>query len=483
MSKAIAKASRITDWLDQLDSAIRAGDTAKAREAISDYSYGSLGIIDRVRFSHIARRLHMPMLAIRALRPHLEVSPDPHALAAYSAALVSLGAWQEGIAICRSLDPNEVPETQLFEAFHWISCWEYEKATPLLERFSRQCASAYDLAVTQLNLASSYLFQGLTDLAVQSASSIIENAQPNYTLIRANSLGVRAQAHIERREWERARADLTQASRLLQDESRPDLLVLHKWRAIVEIEANSGYSQPHLEALEAVKKLAVAQRHFETIRDIDRYLAVKNQDGVGQTRIYFGTPFEGFRKKLFRSFSGKIEIPSEFRWVPSGRVRPRRLLRLSDMDDKKSKQILQKLSSDFYRPQSWGCLFTMLYPDERVLQQGAAARVHQAVRETRKMVQKYGVLITRRGHNYFIDSATDTAIVVEAPTARAPDSDDEMSVLKQRLGHDYFSANEARCALNVSRTTTLRVLTKAVGSGLLERIGVGGPGTQYRFRK
>ena len=69
-----------------------------------------------------------------------------------------------------------------------------------------------------------------------------------------------------------------------------------------------------------MKQKAKEMRHWETVRDCDRFecIVTKNKDLL--ISVYFGTPFASFRERLLPILKSEVVIPEVFFWghVPAG---------------------------------------------------------------------------------------------------------------------------------------------------------------------
>ena len=59
-----------------------------------------------------------------------------------------------------------------------------------------------------------------------------------------------------------------------------------------------------LKGLRQAREEGVTRRHWETVRDCNRFEACVRQDEALFQHVYFGTPYEGFRIGLLRDSAG-----------------------------------------------------------------------------------------------------------------------------------------------------------------------------------
>jgi hypothetical protein len=226
--------------------------------------------------------------------------------------------------------------------------------------------------------------------------------------------------------------------------------------------------------------------HWETRRDVDRYLALLTGDEALLRHLWFGTPFEGYRARLVKEWGRPLSLGDSYERgrghvldVTSGAVGRKSIRNLP-----REHRLLATLASDFYRPFRVAALFEALFPDERFLPTTSANRVHQAVRELRGWLEAHapGITVEAHGSDYRLVVGAGWAVCVPAaaPSFETPDAR-ALRDLKQRFADRPFTTREAAAALAVSGRTALRWLADAVAEGKLERQGKRAAAS-YRFR-
>lgn len=486
-------------WLAELDQEIRGGRSLVARKRIEDRLAADrkTGAIPREHLADLAalcRRSGAQPLAIRILHPVIRpkarnpVQPTDQERLEYGASLVQIGAVREGQTILDRLDWRKVPQALLFAAFARFSRWEYAESLPLLERFVKHpSVTDYQLSIGEVN----YLAALVADRRFDAAEKVFTRAagelkRAGHLLLYGNMLGIWAQRCVALGEWAEADRFLDEAVSVQEKVGSVDALYARKWRAVIRLKRR-GDAKEGASALDEVRLEAARVRNWETVRDCDFHLAVATRDEKLLERLYFGTPYPAYRRRIERESGVSFGERDSFVRVLKGQ-RPVVVDTLSAFKaGQVSQRLLALLASDSYKPFRLDALHGELFPDRYYNPATSPVVVHQAVSRLRRRLDREGVPLTVAEHRseYSLTATGPCALRIRIPAiatalvqemrADAPVAlrlEDYLAKLGKRFGPAReFSRADAAAELGISDRSASRYLAAARDLGLLEQRG------------
>ncbi len=493
MSPRLKKLSQddFTSSLNELDSLIKSGQASEARKILTSFQNLKIPRDLACRVASLARRAELPDIALKLLGPIVR-SGKPLAKpvtdsekAEYAANLVKIGATTEAFSLLKTIDREKCAAVCFFEAFAHISLWNYRGSIPLLETYLKHpLAEPYLTLVAKVNLASSLTFERHHDQALFVIERLIGEAkEKSLTLLHGNLLELRAQNAIFNKRWTEADESLEQANILLAATGARFGLFIKKWKTFSLILQN-GLTNESLSQLQEIRTEASVQKHFETLRDCDRVLALTTHDFSLGSRLFFGTPFDSFRQRLRSDWGERFNLPEFFDWKlgPPGESLISLNLHTGEMKNAREPlktggilhRLLQVLSSDFYRPQRLACLYSALYPGEYFNASSASLKIHQAVNRLRAWIKKnrLPLVIVEATGFYSLDSTAPFSLRVSHPERLAANPLLEQLLIKWPE-NAWFSVKEAAGITKLSASSTLRLLNELRNEGSLLRQGSG----------
>jgi len=401
--------------------------------------------------------------------------------AEYAACLTRLGAVSEALEILESIPTKEVPQAALYQVFALVAQWNYAETVPHLEAYLKTRPAAYDSLIARVNLAAALIFLKEYERALGLLQTLEkETAADNHRLLWGNVLELRASVFIHMGKWKAALEECRRAQTQLKEHGGVFALLIEKWAAV----ARFGISSGGRKALPEVKAKAAAIGHWESVRDCERFEAIIRRDTDLFKKVYFGTPYEGFRRRLVSDFPIPVEIPSHYE-RELGEGSKRRVLDLGNLggDLKAGRQnhrCLSILASDFYRPFRSAQLHALLFPGEFYNPHSSRHRTAEAMYRLKSWLKKEipALVVSRGTHGYRLTAKSPVSLRMreEIVGVREP----ELEVLRRIFSETPFSISEAMDNLNMARRTASRQLQAWVGSGALSRLGAG-QSTRYQF--
>lgn len=474
------------DDLKKIDALVKAAKVKEARRLISQYREAKIPRAYVLRLARLARATGLSEIAIRHLNPIVRPPAKSTVVATdlekavYAAVLTRIGAATEALEILQKVDKEKVPECLLYETYALVSRWNYKDTIPLLKKYvALTKLDAYSLCVGQVNLAAAYVHER----KIREASTLLavlrdKTREENLTQLYGNTLELSAQHAIFDGKWSEAGLFLSEAEKVLQESDGLDAFFVKKWRAISEMLKNPK----RVEAVRKVRQSAILLKHWETVRDCDRFECIATRNEELYRHLYFGTPYADFRERLKKDFEKEPSLPEFYIWNMNGSASGNKNV----TDGKSGGQLLHRLfkilTSDFYRPTRLAAIYSSLYPGEYFNPRSSPDRVHQAMKRLRIKLRdsRAGISIKEEDTTYSLVSSGSAGIKVyleDPPTSHA---DARLAELKKLWPKDPFTVNDVIHALGISSRSGARLLLLGVNRGVLLREGKASL-TTYRF--
>ncbi len=462
----------MSQLIQEVEGLIQSAQLRSARRKLQTVQKVATPRSQRLKLAQVSRRAGLISFALRLLNPVVRPSAKspvvatPEESAEYAGLLVRSGANTEAIRILETLNPAEAPAAWLYRAYACITQWDYESAIPFLRNYLETPAlPSVQEIVAKLNLAAALVHDRRSTEASPLLLELLERtASERLPQFHGNALELCAQNAIFQRQWREAEAHLARAERHLAEVGGLDHLFVRKWKAI-------GHALEHgnkraLSDLEDVLKEAQAVGHSETVRDCDLYLGLVAGDQERLARVFFGTPYESFRKRVLLEAGEKFQKPVFWDWG-EGRVLDVALGTWADGKRAvKPGQLLHRLlaglSSDAYKSFRAATLFGMLYPDEFYNPFSSPDRIYEAVRRLRAWAkqQRTKLEIAEKNGEYRLKPGHGLTLRI-AETAITPDTA-SIAALRGAFGRREFSTREAALALGVSERSASRIIREAL---------------------
>lgn len=470
------------------DDLIRRGRGQRVRNELRDLRREKIDRSEMVRLANLAWRVDYASFGVRLLNPLVRPSSrrpfqcTPEEKTEYAVCLIKMGAQHEGRELLETVPAELVPRSLLFRAFALIAEWDYQAATPLLRQYTAlPSLDDYQRLVGRLNLAEALIYEEAFAPAARELAlahrAVAGN--PQYRLAQGKIAELFAQSAIRQRRWEEAERHLEQASGLLEAGEALSEFFIEKWRAIAAFCRDPRTPGPLL----AVRKEAVARRHWETIRQVDRVRGEFARDRKWLERVYFGTPFDRYRAKLLQECPWLEPLPDYFDWGTPGKRLDLRAQALTEGSLKPGKlhhRLLSTLASDLYRPFRVATLHHALYAGSYFNPQSSPAQVHQAVNRLREWLKgsRLTLNIDESRGSYSLRLPARFQLRLPQPGS-SPDREAVARLALDAFGSDLFSVREAARVWAVSPRTAFTLLENLRTRGEVLRQG-GGRSTRYR---
>jgi|GEM_PF-1036020 len=535
MTSSARPSSDIRKWISLLDDGIRSGRIKKVQLELLQYQrdrkLSSTPKALLVEIAALCRRCRMHELSVRILNP---IVRGPEASRRkfsggteqermeYAAALVQIGLEAEGDELLRSIDPDRYPLSLQFRAFACFTRWDYGAAVPLLRRqLAHPDIDSYQRLVARVNFVSALVGSRLWEEAEHEWSSLISEAEKaGNKLLVGNLLQIGANLYLSGRNLARGSGVLERAEEFFQETGSVDWMLVRKWRGVHELLRGGAAARARgLRILGEVRGIAADRGVSETVRDCDFQRAQVLEEEDLLRRLWFGTPFPGYRTRLkeFAAYVPDSTVRS-FDWECSGdsseggkntvefldiataslvgkRRRKRQILKPGQIPHR----LLAALSQDFYRTLKLPALHGAVFPGQHFNPVSSPNVLHQAMRRLRAQLAHSApdIVIDERHGAYRLQRQPGGSLLIRIPRsirevaeAGTPSRESGQRLrieallgpIRQALGASEFSRSELERSAALPGRSAGRLLEEAIKAGLLERLGAG-PATRYRFIK
>lgn len=450
----------------------------------------------------------MPKLMLLLLKPILAQelpqssfrtsSPTLEERSLYATALSRVGVFAEAQSILKKLD-GEAPQVLLFSAQNLMLQWDYLAAIPKLRRYIEHPAiTPYQRRVGMVNLASSLI----GEMRWKEAGALLKSLRHELTeaddaasdatsLLHANVLGLQAHAAFLQGDIEGARKAADEAAMLLADSrSRYELLV-KKWRAIIAL-SEAPFDRDRQRAFQQMKNEAIQARDWETARDFEFYEALSRRDEELFRRLYHGTPYTSYRKRIKRLYAPEAAIPKMVDWKigPEGADAKEEKSDSRIFDLSKGCEIgggsvlakqpllfklLQFLTKDFYRPVALGSVFSALYPSEKFNPVTSPNRTYLVVKRLRKWFETNDIPLDIEvvGEEFRLIASKAYTLRISFQSFNVSHNDALFESVQRRFGGARFSPAQLIAEMGLTPSQSKKFITWAVARRKLRRLRAG----------
>jgi tetratricopeptide (TPR) repeat protein len=470
--------------LDQLiagcQDLIRAGDLNRAALLLGKVNTSRVPRSYRVKLAFLCSRTNSVSQGFRLLAPVVQprhpgrqAPANAEELAEYANLLEASGNLTEALLRLESINPKETAQTWIYQAYCHMACWRSEEAVRCLEEYLKCELSAERRRLGQLNLASALTgvmdFDRSLDILNGLISSGELKAEPRMLGI---AMRTRAAIKIFHKDYASARQDLEHSD---QNTGKTSFDYFNRYELLSLLDAvKSNSVDPILKFRHEAEQAQV----WFSIRNADlNCLKIKFEKGAFK-HLYFGTPFETYRRRIRRELGVGPEEPF---YVYGPKKAPRLSLVTGEINGeralnpgKKMHQLVEILLRDFYVPPRLGTLFSELFPGEYFDIHTSPERVHQVLWRTRGWLKDnhFPAEIQERGGYYTLTLEGNSSFLVPLERKGTDPDRVQLGKLHQKFGFDKpFAAKDARELLEISPTAFKKFVARALEQNRLERSG------------
>ncbi len=393
----------------------------------------------------------------------------------YAKALIEIGAQSEGLDLINELNSGDDPSILLTKSFCHFKSWDYDKALPLMLKYTNLISDSYMSLVGKINLSSIYIFLKKYDLALNILLDLDKNMDSKHQLLRGYVLEQIGQIYFQQGNYNKAKQILTDSFNILKSSNQKALLYPQKWLALLKLKTD-GSSK----LLAKVRSKNLLFNDFETLRDLDYWQGTISNDSTLLNKVYYRTPYTSFKNRIkdnsiSDSWSWKRETTQSI-FELFGKQLP--------ISNELTSQLFCHLISDGYKPMTLGSIHAKLFGDEFYNPDSSPDRIYQIIsRLNKKLLKEFGYKIEKKNNLYLIDlnnikdfnysiNKKQTHLLTN-PKAILP------SQLQFIFSNSNFTAKELSLKFNITQRTANRWILDLTNSNNVLKIGKG-RNTKYK---
>lgn len=483
--------------IEDFEGQIRAGQGAVVKKQLNEIGFSNIPRNQFSALANIAVRVGAAAFALKLLGREVKKSNfrdsglDLNERVEYAGALSSIGAYPEARRILADLDGSKAPKVFLYNAFAHFNEWNYFDAIPMLEKFIQLTDSEYQNRVGRVNLCAALVYCNDLESALGKLEGLgAELQRDKQFFLFGNVLELKAQCFLGMKNFKQCEKVLVESEKLLSSTGSFSEMFTKKWFAVSQLMQSNPEGR---ELLKAVEKMARSANHYETLRECDFFQGVYCAEDSLLKKVYFGSPFSSYRKKISRTAKNFEPGTDSYDWqvgtdTDSLDEKPRLIKRLDgrnpigDIEPDAALHNLQKLLfSDFYAPWRIGTLFSRLFPEEHYDVQSSPNRIYQLIHRLNEAAVEASlpVRFESDGYGFRVTSKSHFQITVSAFTEIQNRLGSQILLLKENFGLEVFNSRQAQTLLGKSQSQVSEILAEARSKGL-KKTG-GGRATKYFF--
>lgn len=483
-----------------IEELIRSGRHNKANRLIQSFNIANLTRDERLEYSTQARRLGLTIQALKALNkvvyPESKLTPSAtqEELLSYALTLTSLGLKQQALQVYKSIRFNFNSDAILNYSYLLMNIWEYRLAAKNLRHFLKKFHNEnnYKLFIAKINLTACNIAALEYDSSIAILNELIpELEKEKHYLLLGNCYELMGQCYFYNMNYEKAIKVLNRAHELLKNQKGRYLFYVKKWATLSKLYKNKNEIHSFNDIYH-IKDEALAAKDWETVRECDYHLSILKKDVLLFKKVYFGTPFNGYRKKM-RSHELYQKIgANKFLWK-IGPINKNLTLDLStglftDNNNLPPGENIHKLisflCSDFYKSFSMSEIFEGVFPSSVYNPQHSNNNVYQLINRTRNYLnaKKIDLSIKCNDHNYVLNSNFGLLVEVEKKQKPPYKTKVYLDIIKKTHHFTYFDIQTAGKILNIPKSTCNYIIRDGLEKNLLRKYGQGKT-TVYKIRR
>ena len=292
-----------------------------------------------------------------------------------------------------------------------------------------------------------------------------------HSLLLGNALELMGQMELKEGRFTQSREMLLAAKEILKGTSPRYQIYVEKWLTILSL-FEIKLQKKNLEAndrvkIKNIKDEAWLAKDWETVRDCELYEAILFDDTEMLQKVFFGTPYPSFLKRVRRL---KQDFKQEPQWVLKfGAKDPSLVL---DLNHQKAPPLAWKLFSilltDFYRPLPLGELYQFLYPGEYFNPYSSEQKISFLVQELRKCFhnENIPIEIVVQNREYRLKFVGELALQLSPKNnhkSELPKSLPKSLIeIEKNLVGRAFTSSEVSKLLSLSQRQARRILAEAI---------------------
>ncbi len=474
----------VREKLSKAEELLQSGFSQKAQNQLMDIRLGEASRQDCLKWATLLRRTGAYEMALKVLYPVVRsnnpnITPEAKEIAIYRGLLNSIGGSEEAIRLITQSRAHEKETSALLVlAFAFFSQWNYEAAIPILESYlERVDRDSYDHAIGQVNYVAALVATEQFEQAIPLLHELKKYfSQNRMKILLGNCNEILGQVHFKEKNYEKAIPCLEDAKKQLGGKE-PDTLFVKKWKLFISLSKNQSRVST-LQQITILREKARSLVLWETPRDIDLHIALITQNSDLFNHVYYGSPFNGYRKKMLINGHDKLES-RYFRQL--GTTSPKMTLEVNQLTERiglrigsLEERLLTVLVQDFYRPHRGATIFNQVYLGENFHPEHSQNKVKLLVSRLRKRLEPFGLGVDNiLGKSYQLAEKSQVTLIYDLCNQKGIGLAEDLRLkkLEEAFRENWFTTERLSQELGVSQRTASRWLNQWVETNRIAQEG------------
>lgn len=477
---------------ETIDSLIVSGKIKEAQRKLSNIKKNHKLPRNRaLNFSSLCNRVGKYKEAHLCLYPYIHpedgkiIKPTGSELLEFSTALIFLGGVSEALFLLNILaEENDKYEGNydkskfhLISGFGHLGNWDFKKAKISFQNFlQQQNLGPYKEVIGRINLANCLLFNDeymdAYNLLGEAANIAREN---DYTLLLSNIYEISMQACIDLEMWDESLKFAQLGKNIFGKNISPFIEKnINRWENITHY-YKSG-EKKYIARLKKDMAWFKEQDHPNIVRSLNYYIGLFTKNEKTLKYIYFGSPYEQFKKKIIQNFPNFDTTQDNF-FTPDN-LKTTKNTPLVKLQELEMPPLLQRffalLCSDFFESFSLFKIQQNIFPDEFYNPLTTPKKIYALKGRLNQLFLEQELpleVIVKRG-NFKLHFAGPLRILVPSELNSVYKPKSEIDQAKEKLP-EQFKTGQLIEVLGLSKRACLYLIKDWLEDGLLIKEGSG----------
>ncbi len=413
-------------------------------------------------FAQLARRLRLPLVGIRILKPYVRPSvkkftqPSAMEKSEYAGNLLRLNLTAEAHELLKSVDTSDYPLALLLESLGHLTLWNCEDAEVSLLKLLKSSSpllSEYDKIVAKINLSEAYIYLSKKEEATKLINQLIpelKQKQHNFMLAKCHEL--LSENELFHGDLKIAKDNILIASEILHDKKSVDRLLIEKFIAIIDWSLDPTSSRAK-KNFNMVAKKAKKLNHYEMLRDLLAHEAHICRSEEKLKKIIMGTPYPLFKQihvKKASSYGNLSELDNVVNVLDvidpaSGKIKNKISCQpFTNLENEHSwtnamASLLQTIRRDHIRPPTVYDIFNRQFEGQYFNGQYSTNKVFQLIHRLKQTLKREKIPLSIKCHNgrYYTEAEDQTRV-----TLNFQKRDEIFETIKENFSEQSFMKSD-----------------------------------------
>jgi tetratricopeptide (TPR) repeat protein len=440
------------------------------------------------QFSKIYSRLGEPNLSTLVLFPFIresietqsELSDDEKI--SYGESLIRNGAILEGRDYLDSVDEKDRIDYQMALASSYNPHWNFSESLKVYEKILSP-SNDYQNQVIRLNLANCHINLNNYQEAMNQLGEAYDVVGPqNLPLLKMNILELSTQVALSLGNIDEAQQYLNSAKKISADGWGESHFLLSKWEILIKLYQEKRplpSSHPLLSELRDFSKTCFEKRYFTIKSTCDFYEAYFTQDLEKSLKVYFASPFEGYRTQILKALDFDIEIPDNYQWKFNSESQQTHQIdyltgtlngEICLKPGLSGHKLFQALCTNLYHPHTKYSLHEKMFPGEYFNPNTSPDKIYKIIKRLKADFKKCQIPIEIISHKdlYFMQSTQGASILLPLTRENSDPYVANFDLLKTQVKKTQFTMPELLNVIGGGQSRAKNFLSEWIRRGLIQ---------------